>query len=143
MKIKIITIGKPDKKFKDLFEFYFKRLNYFFKVEKIHLKDNKNKNKNIIEKVGNDFFIVLDEKGREFNSYKLAEFIEKKNMGGVNLSFLIGGDSGHDEEIIKKADLLFSLSKLTFPHDLAMVILVESLYRAGSIIKKHPYHRGN
>ncbi|MFN5231421.1 MAG: 23S rRNA (pseudouridine(1915)-N(3))-methyltransferase RlmH, partial [Bacteroidota bacterium] len=78
---------------------------------------------------------------KELDSIGLAQFITKKtNMGSKKLVFLIGGAFGLDEAVLKKADFKWSLSQLTFPHQLARLILAEQVYRAFTIIKNEKYH---
>ncbi|EFK96584.1 SPOUT methyltransferase, predicted [sediment metagenome] len=142
MKLQIITIGEPKNEYKKIFDEYLKRLSGFVKLEYYPIKEDKNSDKKIFNLIEKTFVILLDEKGREFSSKSLAEFLEKKELESVGtISFLIGGPDGHNEEIRKKEDFKISFSRLTFPHDLAMVILVETLYRSFSIINNHPYHR--
>jgi len=87
------------------------------------------------------YLVALDEHGDQLNTKELASFLTKLMNEGTNADFVIGGADGLDSEIIKKADKTLSLSKLTYPHSLARVILVEQLYRAQCIIRDHPYHR--
>lgn len=142
MKLKIVTIGKPKEDFRILFEEYLKRLSGFYPIQAVHIKDGKNKETQILKELENSFSVFLDEKGKHFSSIDLTNFLkEKKNEGISNLVFVIGGPDGHSAEIKKKANFLWSLSDLTFPHDLAMVILVETLYRSATIEIGHPYHR--
>lgn len=97
--------------------------------------------KNIDEK---DFVIALDGKGKEFSTEDLALFLEKRMMAGhKRLLFIIGGAFGLSDDILNRADTIWSLSKLTFPHQLVRLILAESVYRALSVIKKEPYHHDN
>ncbi len=142
MRLKIITIGKPKLLFaRDGFEEYIKRLSAFHKIDVVHLKDNASDEK-ILSEIDEDFLVVLDENGGEFTSRELAQFLNAKALGGVSkISFLIGGPDGHDNLIIKRANYLWSFGKLTFPHDVAMLILAEALYRASTINVGHPYHR--
>lgn len=142
MKIKIITIGEPKLSFaKTGFGEYVKRLRGYHKVEVLHFPDAV-KDEKIIKDVDNTFCVVLDENGREFTSRELAEFLEKKSTHGIGeMCFLIGGPDGHSDEIKIRADLLMSMSQLTFPHDIAMMVLAETLYRASTINSNHPYHR--
>ena len=142
MKLTIITIGEPKLVFvKDGFEKYLKRLKFFYKVEVIHLKDEIKDNK-LLDVIDNKFCVVLDERGEQLTSEELANFLYNKSVQGINnICFLIGGPDGHSDTIRKRADYLWSFSKMTFPHDLAMLILTESLYRAGTINANHPYHR--
>jgi 23S rRNA (pseudouridine1915-N3)-methyltransferase len=142
MKLKIITIGEPKLSFaREGFKEYIKRLNAYHKVQVVHLKDNSSDNK-IIDVIGNLFCVVLDEKGKELTSKELSVFLEQKAVQSVGeMCFVIGGPDGHGEEIKKRADYLWSFGKMTLPHDLAMVVLVEALYRASTISAGHPYHR--
>ena len=142
MKVQIITIGEPKGDFKNIFQEYLKRLGGFVEVEFYPIKEDKNSSKKILKLIEKTFVVLLDERGKEFSSMELANFLEKKEQESVGkISFLIGGPDGHKEEIRAKKNFEISFSKLTFPHDLAMVILVETLYRSFSIIKNHPYHR--
>jgi 23S rRNA (pseudouridine1915-N3)-methyltransferase len=146
MKINLITIGEPKGDFKKLFDEYLKRLSAFVKVEVFHIKeDYKNPERaevKAFKKAEKTFLILLDEKGKSFSSRELSAFLEQKENQSISeISFFIGGPDGHSEDIKKRADFLLSFSKLTFPHDLAMVILAETLYRSFSILKNHPYHR--
>jgi len=88
-----------------------------------------------------DYLVALDERGKQFSSEELTVFIQKRANSSVkNLIFLIGGIYGLDESIIKKADHVWSLSQLTFPHQLVRLILCEQVYRACTILKNEKYH---
>ena len=143
MNFKIITIGSPKLEFAKIgFDEYLKRLQSFHKVQIKHLKDGI-EDKDILKEIDNSFCIILDENGKEFSSRELSGFLDKKGVQGISdICFVIGGPDGHSKEIKNRADFLWSFGRLTFPHDLAMVVLVESLYRAGTISANHPYHRG-
>jgi 23S rRNA (pseudouridine1915-N3)-methyltransferase len=142
MKIKIITIGKPKGKFKDIFDEYIKRLSGFVKLEVLHIKENKNSNQKILKIIDKSFVILLDEKGKNLSSKELSLFLEEQENKSISeIVFLIGGTNGHDNLILERGDFKISFSKLTFPHDMAMIILAETLYRSFSILKNHPYHR--
>jgi len=143
MKILFITVGKPKKDFENLFLEYVKRIKKFSKIDIWNIKESIYTEDKVISKIkNNDFFVVLDEKGKEFFSKEFAIFLEKKINNSVErIVFLIGPPDGHSEKIREKSDFLMSFSKLTFPHDLAMVILAETVYRSLSIINNHPYHR--
>jgi 23S rRNA (pseudouridine1915-N3)-methyltransferase len=73
---------------------------------------------------------------------ELARWLEARLAGGRDLAFVIGGPEGHAPELLERADFRWSLSPLTWPHGLARVMVAEQLYRAQSILKGHPYHRG-
>ncbi len=88
-----------------------------------------------------DFLVALDERGKEMGSEKLAEFIQARaNESIKTLVFVIGGAFGLDEAVLKKANYKWSLSQLTFPHQLARLILAEQVYRACTIIRNEKYH---
>ena len=98
----------------------------FFNINNLRLKDN-----NII--------ISLSEEGKQFNSIGLSSLL--LNFRNKKINFLIGDADGISSDIKDKSDLILSLSPLTFPHELARLILVEQIYRAISIANKSPYHR--
>jgi 23S rRNA (pseudouridine1915-N3)-methyltransferase len=88
-----------------------------------------------------DVLIALDERGKEFDSVGLATFISKKGMEGAKkIVFIIGGAFGLDEAVLKRANHTWSLSLLTFPHQLVRLVLAEQVYRAFTIIKNEKYH---
>lgn len=85
--------------------------------------------------------IALDEHGKEFTTQELAQKLQQWHNEGQHLSLLIGGPDGLTQDVLTKAHLVWSLSKLTLPHPLVRVVVAEQIYRAWSIINKHPYHR--
>ena len=88
-----------------------------------------------------DYLVALDENGKEFTSETLADFIVKRSNQSVrNLVFLIGGAFGLDATVLTRANYKWSLSRLTFPHQLVRLILAEQIYRACTIIKNEKYH---
>ncbi|HRE32868.1 MAG TPA: 23S rRNA (pseudouridine(1915)-N(3))-methyltransferase RlmH, partial [Candidatus Berkiella sp.] len=88
-----------------------------------------------------DKVIALDVQGQAFSTQTLATNIANWQQEGNRLVFLIGGPDGLSEACLKRANVKWSLSMLTFPHVLARVILLEQLYRATSLLANHPYHR--
>ena len=88
-----------------------------------------------------DYTILLDEKGKEFRTVEFASWLGNRLMQpGRRLVFVTGGAWGFSGEVYSKADIIISLSKMTFPHQLVRLIFVEQLYRALSVIKGSPYH---
>ena|SRR5437763_1068493 len=88
-----------------------------------------------------DWLVSLDEKGRQLSSRKLATFIQERGNESVKkLIFLIGGAYGLDDMVLKKSKFIWSLSELTFPHQLVRLILTEQIYRACSIGRNEKYH---
>jgi len=87
------------------------------------------------------YVVALQVDGRSMSSDQLAKFLEVRAQEGRDVAFCIGGPDGLAPQINQRADLRWSLSALTLPHALARVVVAEALYRAVSIIKRHPYHR--
>ena len=88
-----------------------------------------------------DFLVALDERGKMLNSPDLAQFLQiRANESTKNIVFLIGGAYGIDESVLKRAQLKWSLSSLTFPHQLVRLILTEQVYRACTILRNEKYH---
>jgi 23S rRNA (pseudouridine1915-N3)-methyltransferase len=88
-----------------------------------------------------EFVVVLDERGTEFSSKELAGKLDEWQIVGQDLVFVIGGPDGVSADCLQRANLRWSLSKLTLPHGLARVLFAEQLYRAWSLTTGHPYHR--
>ena len=88
-----------------------------------------------------DYLVALDEQGKQFSSEGLSEFLQERASASTkNLVFLIGGAFGLDQNILKRAQLKWSLSQLTFPHQLVRLILAEQIYRACTILQNEKYH---
>ena len=155
MKIEVISVGKVKQPFVLEGEReYLKRLAPWTKLKIGELsadKFNKLPEPQMKEKEGELFLsavegievlVVLDEGGKQKSSAELAKFFRDKMNDGVgSITFGIGGAYGWDDKVRKKADLVISLSSLTFPYQLCRLILVEQIYRAFSIIKGVPYHK--
>jgi 23S rRNA (pseudouridine1915-N3)-methyltransferase len=88
-----------------------------------------------------DYVTALEIDGRAMTTAALAEWLAARLAGGRDLAFLIGGPEGLDPELSARADFRWSLSPLTWPHGLVRVMVVEQLYRAWSLLQRHPYHR--
>jgi 23S rRNA (pseudouridine1915-N3)-methyltransferase len=89
-----------------------------------------------------EFVVALDEHGEEFTTRELAAWLAARLRQGRDVAFLIGGADGLAAEVLARADFKLALSRLTLPHALARVLLMEQLYRAHSVLDHHPYHRG-
>jgi len=97
--------------------------------------------KRILEAIGKDYCIALDEHGLEITTLQLADKLKDWQLSGRDVALIIGGADGLHSTVKQKADWLWGLSKLTLPHAMVRVILAEQLYRAHSVINNHPYHR--
>jgi 23S rRNA (pseudouridine1915-N3)-methyltransferase len=87
--------------------------------------------------------ILLDSRGKQLSSEELARFLEREQMQPVPLLFAIGGADGFSDQARRQASFALSLGRMTLPHELARVVLLEQLYRAFTILKPHPYHLGH
>jgi 23S rRNA (pseudouridine1915-N3)-methyltransferase len=97
----------------------------------------------ILEAVGKDYLIALDEHGQTLTTLKLADRFKTWLSGGRDVSLVIGGADGLHPSVLQRADWNWSLSPLTLPHGMVRVVLAEQLYRAWSVLNYHPYHRGD
>lgn len=153
MKIEFWVIGKH----RDAFieqgtQFYLKKIKYFADVKELVFQDIKQvheetqlKNKEAekyLEKIkDDDFIILLDEKGQEYNSRQFAHFIEQKQIQSTKkIIFITGGAFGFGEKLQKRANHQIALSRFTFSHQLVRIVFLEQLYRAFSINHHFPYH---
>lgn len=142
MKLHIITVGQPKLGYaKDGWAEYWDRLMHYHQLRVTHIPDKQNDADHILEAGGNAYKIALVIDGQQMASPELAAFLDKRAIEAQEVCFIIGGPDGLTKHVIDKADYRWSFSQLTFPHDLAMVILLESLYRASTISAGHPYHR--
>lgn len=143
MKIHIITIGQPKLPYaREGWAEYTKRLSHFHQIRLSHIPDKQNNADHILATAGTAFKVAMVIDALELTSPELADFLSAQAQSGRELCFIIGGPDGLQESVIHAADKQLSLSALTFPHDLAMVVLAEALYRASTIAAGHPYHRG-
>jgi 23S rRNA (pseudouridine1915-N3)-methyltransferase len=88
-----------------------------------------------------DHVAALDERGRQLTTHELATWLEGRMQQGPDLAFLIGGPDGLAREVLARSHFTLALSRLTLPHALARVLLLEQLYRSHAILTHHPYHR--
>ena len=144
--IKIICIGKIKEKYlNDGINDYLKRLTKYHKVELIELKDSdiKKEKEEILKVLNKDSYIIsLAIEGKEHKTTELSEKIDNLLTNGKsNIKFIIGGSNGIDEEIKNISNELLSFSKLTFPHGLFRLILLEQIYRIFKIQNNETYHK--
>lgn len=144
MKIHIVTVGEPKLHYAQAgWQEYMGRLKHYHQVRVTHIADKHAYDaKYLAQAAGQAYHVALViQGGEQFSSPELARFLEKRALDGRELCFMVGGPEGLPEEIMRQADYRWSFSKLTFPHDLAMVVLAESLYRASTIAAGQPYHK--
>jgi 23S rRNA (pseudouridine1915-N3)-methyltransferase len=144
MNILIAAIGKfkPGDNESLLIEEYLKRMTWHIKLASNQHENTKaGESRALLALSKPRYLIALDVGGKEMSSKEFAGLLSQFEVKSTNnLAFAIGGAHGHDESLIKQANLVLSLSKMTLPHKLARVFLVEQLYRAHSIMRNHPYN---
>ncbi|NJK90671.1 MAG: 23S rRNA (pseudouridine(1915)-N(3))-methyltransferase RlmH [Blastochloris sp.] len=144
-KFRIITVGKPKLAYAKLgAEEYLGRLKHMLPVEWKTVKAGaqKDEGEQLLKASEGWHRVVLDERGRSWGSRELASILEDWDMNAVKeVAILIGGAEGHGPALKAKADVLWSLGKATLQHELALVVLLEQLYRAQTIRRGEPYHR--
>ncbi|WP_455543540.1 23S rRNA (pseudouridine(1915)-N(3))-methyltransferase RlmH [Intestinibacter sp.] len=159
MRINIVCVGKIKEKYLKLgIDEFKKRLSKYCKLEIIELEDEKapenlsdkemlmikeKEGKKILSKIkDNSYVIALAIDGKNLSSEELAEIINKLGVRGIsNITFVIGGSLGLSDEVLSRADYKLSFSKMTFPHQLMRLILLEQVYRAYRINNGEPYHK--
>ena len=133
-------------------QLYLKRLQHYLPVEYLELKEikiqssieanRKLENDLLLKQIKpTDFVALLDEKGKEFNSLKFAEWLQQIiNKNPRAIVFIIGGAYGFDETLRERANATITLSRMTFTHEMARLIFTEQLYRAMTILRNESYH---
>lgn len=144
--IKILCVGKIKESYlDDLINDYKKRIGKYIKIEIIELKDDINYDKEISNLIKNiktsDYNIGLDLKGKMYSSVEFADKIDKILPQNSNITFIIGGSLGLNDEVRSLCDELISFSQMTFPHGLFRGILLEQIYRACKINNHEMYHK--
>jgi 23S rRNA (pseudouridine1915-N3)-methyltransferase len=152
MAVKFIVVGSTKEKFYLQSEAeYLKRLNKYCKLQYIIIPSSKKsviredclrmEEEQLLKHIGStDFVILMDENGKEYSSRKFAKNLNDNLVHQANLTFIIGGAFGFSDVIRARANDLWSLSKLTFPHHLVRTIFLEQLYRAFTILNGERYH---
>ncbi|WP_047984317.1 23S rRNA (pseudouridine(1915)-N(3))-methyltransferase RlmH [Ornithinibacillus californiensis] len=159
MKITIISVGKLKEKYlKQAIDEYLKRLTSYAKVDIVEVADEKapenmseaemvevkrKEGERILSHIGQDTYVItLEIGGKMISSEQLAaKMDELATYGKSKLAFVIGGSLGISEEVQKRSDYALSFSKMTFPHQLMRLVLLEQVYRGFRIIRNEPYHK--
>ena len=159
MRIRIIAVGKIKEKYiRDGINEYIKRLSRYCSIEIVEVEDERapenltdreidiikdKEGKRILSKISsNSYIIPLDIKGKQMSSEELAGKMEDLMIDGINdLTFIIGGSLGLSDDVLARSHLKLSFSKMTFPHQLMRMILLEQIYRGFRIIRGEPYHK--
>ena len=159
MKVTILTVGKIKEKYlKDAIDEYSKRLSKYCKLEIVEVTDEKTPDnasevledairakeaERLLKHIKDDSFVItLEINGKQLSSEELSDKIEKLGVQGVShIVFVIGGSIGLGKDVLKRSNFALSFSKMTFPHQLMRVVLLEQIYRSYRIINREPYHK--
>ncbi|MRG87981.1 23S rRNA (pseudouridine(1915)-N(3))-methyltransferase RlmH [Salinibacillus xinjiangensis] len=159
MKINIITVGKLKEKYlKQGISEYLKRLGPYAKVDIVELADEKapenlsaaeeeevkeKEGQRILDKISTDTYVItLEIKGKQLTSEQLAQKLDElATYGKSKIAFVIGGSLGLSDKVMERSDMALSFSKMTFPHQLMRLVLLEQVYRAFRINRGEPYHK--
>jgi 23S rRNA (pseudouridine1915-N3)-methyltransferase len=149
VKIKVAWVGKTkEPAIQNLTDEYLKRISRYADIEGVGVKDEPT----LLALASGDGrgarkerckLVLLDARGRQYSSEELAAMLEREQVTAVPFLFAIGGSDGFNDAARREAGLVLSLGKMTLPHELARVVLLEQIYRAFTILKNHPYHLGH
>ena len=140
MRYRVVAVGRlRNAALRTTCDEYLDRLRHYARVEEREVKDEAR----ILEAVPEGSRLVaLSRRGDQWTSAELAEWTGRWDMDGRDVTFAVGGAESLPEPVLERAEQVWSLSPLTFPHEMARVILYEQLYRAYTIRRGEPYHRG-
>ncbi|HZH17319.1 MAG TPA: 23S rRNA (pseudouridine(1915)-N(3))-methyltransferase RlmH [Archangium sp.] len=156
MKVRLLSIGKDRSGlYEPAVQEYASRLAHYTRFELLELSEAGGKKGKagsgdakaaeaeaiLARRKPQDLIVALDERGKLLDSVEFSRYVGRAQDGAKDLLLVIGGDEGLDDRVRQSADLVLSLSKMTLPHRLARVVLVEQLYRAFTILKGEPYHK--
>jgi len=134
VRITVVSVGRIRPPFADDIQHYQRLLAGHCRLELIEVKETERVNKRIPERA---FLSLLDDEGKSYDSLAFSRFLEERRMSGRDLCFVVGGAYGLE---LEKTDHKLSLGKMTLPHQLARVVLLEQLFRAHKILAGEPYH---
>ncbi len=156
MKIKLLTVGKIRTGYlQQAQEDYARRIKRYAEIALVEVKDapqNSLRNTELVKRAEageirkrittGEFVVAMDSRGKQFSSVEFADFFRRKTLHGKSrFCFVIGGPLGLEDDFITQANSVLSLSKMTLPHELAKVFLMEQIYRSMSIIHGEKYHK--
>jgi len=141
MQYRVVAVGRlRDAGVRAACDDYLARLKHYARVEEREAKDEAR----LLEALSEESrLVVLSQRGEQWTSEQLAAWTARWEMDGRDVAFAIGGAEGVPEPVLGRAERVWSLSRLTFPHELARLLVYEQLYRAYTIRRGEPYHRGS
>ena len=141
MKISLLVVGKTsDSRIQSFIDEYQNRLKHYVPFEFVVVPESKNDAAILARLTPAMDVVLLDERGQQFRSIELADWLQKKMNAGRDLTLIIGGPFGFSKELYARANGQWSLSKLTFSHQMIRIMAIEQIYRAMTILRGEPYH---
>ncbi len=154
LKVRLVSVGRDRSGlYEPAVQEYASRLTHYTRFELVELPEAGGKKGKagdaraleadalLAKKKPQDLLVALDERGKLLDSVEFSRWVGRARDGSKDLLLVIGGDEGLDERVRQSADLVLSLSKMTLPHRMARMVLVEQLYRAFTLLKGEPYHK--
>jgi 23S rRNA (pseudouridine1915-N3)-methyltransferase len=155
MKLRVIWVGAiGDSSIRRLVDRYSDRIRQFFPLEIVEVRAVRTRSMSDAEIIREEskrlvdalpqqgHVVVLDERGRQFDSAEFSAWLENETVHNpYGITFVMGGDLGLNEEIRTRADRVVALSRMTLPHEVARLVLLEQVYRACTLIRRVPYHK--
>lgn len=145
LKVRVVSVGRDRSGlFAPAVKEYADRLKHYTKLELVELPAERSRaeeGKAILARAAGAMLVALDERGELFDSVGLSKLLGRAQNASRDVCFAIGGDEGLDAAVVAKAEVVLSLSRMTLPHRLARVVLMEQLYRGFTLLRGEPYHR--
>jgi 23S rRNA (pseudouridine1915-N3)-methyltransferase len=154
LKVRLLSIGKDRSGlFEPGVQEYASRLEHYTRFELVELSEASGRKLKpgdakaaeaqaiLARRKPQDWLVALDERGKALDSVELSRYLAKAQTGAKDLLFVIGGDEGLEDSVRQAAHLTLSLSRMTLPHRLARLVLIEQIYRAFTLLKGEPYHK--
>ncbi|MGD9911970.1 MULTISPECIES: 23S rRNA (pseudouridine(1915)-N(3))-methyltransferase RlmH [Methanothrix] len=143
--MRIIAVGRIRERFwQDAASYYLRRLSPYTRLDVVEVREEDpiKEGRGILAHLCGGVTVALDEHGESMSSQELALWLQNRIVEGCgSINWIIGGPEGLSQDVLNRSDLQLSLSKMTFPYQMARILLLEQLYRAFKIIKNEPYHR--
>jgi 23S rRNA (pseudouridine1915-N3)-methyltransferase len=140
VRVEVITVGKARPPFIDDVDHYARLLGRHARLRQVELAEGAKPGAILRQVPDGAYLCALDSAGEALDSQALADFLAERRMSRADLAFVVGGPFGLDREVLDHADMLLSLGRITLPHQLARVVLLEQLFRAHKILAGEPYH---
>ena len=146
LKVRLISVGKDRSGlFEPAVQEYARRLAHYVRFELVELPSRKSKADEGQALLGRlreqEWLVALDERGTQLDSVELSRFLARAQQEARDVAFVVGGDEGLAPEVLARARLVLSLSRMTLPHRLARAVIAEQLYRACTLLRGEPYHK--